>query len=149
MKKLLAIMLVTCMSVSVLAGCGAKTETAATDEAAATEETAVAEEAATTEETAVTEEAAVTEEKEYKIGVIQLVEHAALDAANQGFIDGLNESGIKYSVDQQNAQGQNVEAQPARFLQSAIHKGYPRGTTKCQQVSSLTYCDGIRMQYSL
>ena len=105
MKKLLTIMLVTCMSVSVLAGCGAKTATATTEEPATTEETAVAEEAATTEEPAATEEAAVTEETEYKIGVIQLVEHAALDAANQGFIDGLNEAGIKYSVDQQNAQG--------------------------------------------
>lgn len=41
----------------------------------------------------------------YKIGVIQLVEHAALDAANKGFIDGLTEAGIKFEVDQQNAQG--------------------------------------------
>ena len=106
MKKLLAMILMTCLSVSVLAGCGAKTETVATD-AAATEE-AVAEEATAEEavvEEAVTEEAAAAEETEYKIGVIQLVEHAALDAANQGFIDGLNEAGIKYTVDQQNAQG--------------------------------------------
>lgn len=41
----------------------------------------------------------------YKIGIIQLVEHAALDAANKGFIDGLTEAGIKFEVDQQNAQG--------------------------------------------
>lgn len=105
MKKLLAMMLVTCMSLSVLAGCGAKTEEAAAETTEAVADEAVTEEAATEE--AVTEETAAvdTAEKEYKIGVIQLVEHAALDAANQGFIDGLNEAGIKYTVDQQNAQG--------------------------------------------
>lgn len=43
-------------------------------------------------------------ESGYKIGVIQLTEHAALDAANKGFIDGLDEAGIEYTVDQQNAQ---------------------------------------------
>ncbi|MEG1847311.1 MAG: ABC transporter substrate-binding protein [Lachnospiraceae bacterium] len=43
--------------------------------------------------------------KVYRIGVIQLVEHAALDAANKGFFDGLDEAGIAYEVDQQNAQG--------------------------------------------
>ena len=105
MKKLLAMMLVTCMSLSVLAGCGAKTEEVAAETTEPATEEAVADEAETEE--AVTEEtaAADTAEKEYKIGVIQLVEHAALDAANQGFIDGLNEAGIKYTVDQQNAQG--------------------------------------------
>ena len=29
-------------------------------------------------------------EKTYKIGVVQLVEHNALDAANRGFVDGRN-----------------------------------------------------------
>ena len=41
----------------------------------------------------------------YKIGVIQLTEHVALDAANDGFCDGLKEEGIEADIDQQNAQG--------------------------------------------
>ena len=47
----------------------------------------------------------------YKIGVIQLVEHEALDAANKGFIDALDESGITYTADQQNAQGDQSACQ--------------------------------------
>ena len=41
----------------------------------------------------------------YNIGVIQLTEHVALDAANKGFCDGLKEEGIDAKIDQQNAQG--------------------------------------------
>ena len=43
-------------------------------------------------------------DKSFKIGVLQLTEHSALDAANKGFIKVLDESGIKYEADQQNAQ---------------------------------------------
>ena len=43
-----------------------------------------------------------------KIGVIQLVEHPSLDAANKGFVDGLAAKGFKdgqnIKIDQQNAQ---------------------------------------------
>lgn len=42
-------------------------------------------------------------EKTYKVGVLQLTQHAALDAANEGFVEALDESGIKYTIDQQNA----------------------------------------------
>ena len=35
-------------------------------------------------------------EKIYKIGTLQLVQHAALDASYQGFIDYLNTNGIKF-----------------------------------------------------
>ncbi|WP_251157746.1 ABC transporter substrate-binding protein [Caniella muris] len=47
----------------------------------------------------------------YRIGVIQLTEHAALDAANEGFIAALDDSGIDYTVDQQNAQGDQSACQ--------------------------------------
>lgn len=43
-------------------------------------------------------------DKTYKIGVLQLTEHPALDAANQGIVEALDAAGIKYSIDQQNAQ---------------------------------------------
>lgn len=39
----------------------------------------------------------------YKIGVIQYVQHDALDAANKGFFAALDEAGINYKADQQNA----------------------------------------------
>ncbi len=40
----------------------------------------------------------------YRIGVLQLTEHVALDAANRGFVRALDDSGIDYSIDQQSAQ---------------------------------------------
>ena len=42
-------------------------------------------------------------DKTYKIGVLQLTQHAALDAANEGFVEALDASGLSYSIDQQNA----------------------------------------------
>jgi putative ABC transport system substrate-binding protein len=39
--------------------------------------------------------------KVYNVGIAQLVEHAALDAANKGFVDGLASKGYK--------EGQNVK----------------------------------------
>lgn len=47
----------------------------------------------------------------YKIGVLQLTEHSALDAANRGFIQALDDSKIKYAVDQQNAQNDQSACQ--------------------------------------
>ncbi|MBE5883226.1 MAG: ABC transporter substrate-binding protein [Lachnospiraceae bacterium] len=47
----------------------------------------------------------------YKVGVLQLTEHAALDASNEGFIAALDASGISYVVDQQNAQNDQSACQ--------------------------------------
>ena len=47
----------------------------------------------------------------YKIGVLQLVQHPALDKANEGFIAALDEAGIGYTADQQNAGGELSSAQ--------------------------------------
>ena len=50
--------------------------------------------------------------KVYKIGVVQLVEHVALDASYQGFVDGLKEAGYEdgknIKIDYQNAQGEQA-----------------------------------------
>ncbi|AQS03683.1 ABC transporter substrate-binding protein [Clostridium beijerinckii] len=49
------------------------------------------------------------------IGVIQLVQHDALDASNKGFVDGLKEKGYEegknIKIEQQNAQGEQANAQ--------------------------------------
>lgn len=44
-------------------------------------------------------------DKSYKVGVFQFIQHQALDAANAGFIRALDDAGISYTVDQQNASG--------------------------------------------
>lgn len=60
--------------------------------------------------------------KTFKIGVVQLVEHNALDAANKGFIEGLKERGYEegknITVDQQNAQADqsNLKNIAERFV---------------------------------
>ena len=49
------------------------------------------------------------------IGVVQLVQHDALDASNKGFVDGLKEKGYEdgknIKIEQQNAQGEQANAQ--------------------------------------
>ncbi len=48
-----------------------------------------------------------TEEKDFKIGVVQLLQHPALDLATEGFVDALKENGIT-NVDVQNASGESA-----------------------------------------
>lgn len=49
------------------------------------------------------------------IGIVQLVQHDALDASNKGFVDGLKEKGYEdgknIKIEQQNAQGEQANAQ--------------------------------------
>lgn len=47
-----------------------------------------------------------TGDKTYKIGVLQLVQHEALDNSNKGFFAALDDEGISYTADQQNAGGE-------------------------------------------
>ncbi|ATW28219.1 ABC transporter substrate-binding protein [Candidatus Formimonas warabiya] len=72
-----------------------------------------------------TDEAASTgtgEEKSLKLGIIQIVEHPALDASRQGFLDVLGENGYKegenLTVDYQNAQGDqsNLKTIATKFV---------------------------------
>lgn len=105
MKKKLALLAVTAMTVSMLAGCGS-TEAATTEEAA-TEETATE----GTEETTETEATGTAvSDKVYKIGICQLLEHDALDAATEGFqaalVDLLGEGNVTFDL--QNAQGEQT-----------------------------------------
>ena len=54
-----------------------------------------------------------TEDKVYKIGVVQLMQHGALDQANQGMIDGLRDNGYEegknLKIDQQNTWGRDFQ----------------------------------------
>lgn len=55
-----------------------------------------------------------------KVGVVQIVQHPALDESNKGFVDALNEAGLKdkVEIDEQNAQGDqsNLKAIANRYV---------------------------------
>ena len=107
MKKILAMLLVLVMVLS-LAACAAKSEPAA-DAAAdtsASSDTPADDAEAPAEEPA---EAPAESGKTYTVGVCQLVQHEALDAATQGFVDALTEAlGDAVTIDVQNASGDSV-----------------------------------------
>lgn len=88
------------------AGCGNMAETEAAAETKDTTEAAAAA-AAEGEETTAAEEGEASG-KTYQIGVLQFVQHSALDKCNEGFIEALNASGISYEADQQNAAGETA-----------------------------------------
>lgn len=98
MKKLLALVLTTAMVVT-LAACGSNTTTEVTESTDTVETTAD-----TTEPAADVE--ATADGASYTVGICQLVQHVALDAATQGFQDALvEELGDAVTFDLQNAQG--------------------------------------------
>ena len=101
MKKLLALMLALGMTVS-LAACGGSTDSADTT-ASESETTEESTDAAETEETADAAEA--SGDGSYVIGICQLVQHEALDAATQGFKDAVTEAlgAENVTFDEQNA----------------------------------------------
>ena len=112
-SKIMSLVLAGAMVLSMTACAGNTAET--TSAAAKTQETA-ADTASKAEETtgaeaSESETAAKAEGTTYKIGVLQLVQHTALDAANDGFIAALDDAGIAYEVDQQNASGDQSACQ--------------------------------------
>lgn len=97
MRKIVSVVLAGVMAVSMTA-CSGKTEETQTQTSGASGETTA-------------DIQKDTEGQTYKIGVIQLVQHAALDAANEGFFAALDEAGISYEADQQNASGEQAACQ--------------------------------------
>lgn len=99
LRKLASLALCGALALSALAGCGSS----ASSSTAPAASSAAASSAVSTAQ-------AATEGKdpaECKIGVIQLTEHVALDAACQGFIDGMVAAGFKEeNITVQNAQGE-------------------------------------------
>ncbi len=83
-------------------------------------------------------------DKNIKIGVVQLVEHAALDAANKGFVDGLAEKGYKVGekieLDQQNAQADqsNLQNIAHRFVGNKVNLICAIATPAAQTMANAT-----------
>ncbi|MDM8300233.1 ABC transporter substrate-binding protein [Collinsella tanakaei] len=76
----------------------------------------------------------------YKIGVLQLTEHAALDASNEGFVAALDDAGISYEIDQQNAQNDQSACQTiaSKLVNDGDDLILAIGTPAAQAVSSAT-----------
>lgn len=79
-------------------------------------------------------------DKSYKIGVLQFTQHPALDKTNQGFIAALNDSGITYVVDQQNASNDQPTCQT--IAEKLVNDGndliYAIATPAAQAAAGLT-----------
>ena len=106
MKKILAMLLALVMILS-LAACASTAP--ATDTTAASDTETPAAETPVSETPVSTEEPSAAEGKTYTVGVCQLVQHEALDAATQGFVDALTEElGDAVTIDVQNASGDSV-----------------------------------------
>lgn len=103
-KKVVTLLTAAAMTASLLAGCGSDAGSASTESGETSETSNEAE----TGEDAGTGDAAASNGETYKIGICQLLEHDALDAATKGFQDALvellGEGNVEF--DFQNAQGE-------------------------------------------
>ena len=99
-KRILAVSLASIMVLGMLAGCGSSESDNTQEEPADTSGA----EAQAGDDTTTAE--AAEGETVYNIGVLQFVQHDALDASNEGFFQALEDKGIKYKADQQNAAGE-------------------------------------------
>ncbi|MCD8116724.1 MAG: ABC transporter substrate-binding protein [Oscillospiraceae bacterium] len=140
MKKLLALLLALVMVFSMAACSSSSDSTDAEEEETTTTETEETEEAAEAEETEEAEETA--EATHYTIGIIQQLEHDALDQATQGFEDALIELLGEENVtfDLQNAQGESANC--ATIANSLVSEGVDlimaNGTSALQAVAAAT-----------
>ncbi len=79
-----------------------------------------------------------------KIGIIQLVEHSALDQANKGFVDGLKEAGYEdgknITIDYQNAQGEqaNCITISQKFVNDRVNLILAIATPAAQTIANFT-----------
>lgn len=122
-KKIFVICILTIFSINILA-CGTKE---VVNETSGTMET-------TTE--AETESETEPSKKKYKIGALQLVQHSALDASYQGFVDYLTESGVDFEIDYQNASGEQsaCETIAEKFANDKLDLCYAIATPAAQSV---------------
>lgn len=114
-KRMIAVALGAILAVGVLAGCGGEKK-----------------------------EAGAGKDKIPQVGVLQLVQHGALDATNKGFVDGLASKGYKEGTnikfDQQNAQGDqsNLKTISQRFVNNKVDLIFAIATPAAQIVANET-----------
>lgn len=82
--------------------------------------------------------------KNYSVGIVQLVEHPALDAANSGFVNALKKRGLEkdknLKLDQQNAQADqsNLKNIATRFVNNKVDLIYAIATPAAQTAANAT-----------
>lgn len=153
-KKLIAMLITAAMVAGISAGCGsgsgqqASTGDAGND-AAQTEGSGSAEAGQDTpaEQDAPEEAGDGTDapaEGNFKIGVVQLAEHPALDAAYEGFVEALKEAGyedgVNITIDYQNAQGEQANCQTIaeKFVNDKMDLVLAIATPAAQAMASKT-----------
>ena len=77
---------------------------------------------------------------DYTIGVLQLTEHSALDAANDGFVKAIKESGLKVKIDQKNAQNDQSTCKSIadKFVGDGVDLIYAIATPAAQAAAGAT-----------
>ncbi len=131
MKKLLALLLCALLMLA-LAACGSTSTTTSTD----TNQTDAAADGNTDAESADTGDDTV-----YNIGIVQLVQHDALDLATQGFQDALTEKlGENVSFDYQNASGDSANCSTIvnGFLSDGVDLIMANATAALQAAAAAT-----------
>lgn len=80
------------------------------------------------------------EDAGYKVGILQLTEHPALDAANKGFVAALEDDGIAVSIDQRNAQNDQSTCQTiaSKFVNDGCDLVLAIGTPAAQAMAGAT-----------
>lgn len=76
----------------------------------------------------------------FKIGIVQIVEHEALDRARLGFIEGLDEANIKVDIDYKNAQGEIATCRSIveKFIKDEVDLIYAISTPAAQVAAAAT-----------
>lgn len=107
-RKIVAVFLAAAMAVS-MAACGSSKQDSQSQSGSDASTQDDADKAADNADTAADDKADATGDKVYNVGICQLVQHAALDAATQGFKDALTELlGDSVKFDEQNAQNEQT-----------------------------------------
>ena len=77
---------------------------------------------------------------DYTIGVLQLTEHSALDAANDGFVKAIKESGLKVKIYQKNAQNDQSTCKSIadKFVGDNVNLIYAIATPAAQAAAGAT-----------
>ena len=77
---------------------------------------------------------------DYTIGVLQLTEHSALDAANNGFVKAIKKSGLKVKIDQKNAQNDQSTCKSIadKFVGDGVDLIYAIATPAAQAAAGAT-----------
>lgn len=127
LKKILATAMTLAMTAS-LAACGSNNSSSSSSKSD------------TSASASKSDSGAASSDKVYKVGVIQYMPHDALDATNKGFFEALDDLGIKYEKEEQNAGGEQSACQT--IAETLVNNGndliFAIATPAAQAVAGVT-----------